>query len=77
MTAQYEAVRATSLGQEGGSRSAQGLAVRRRRGVPAATSPSQVLAQYGPDGPKGGGPMLPPRSQQKVRARHLGRQAYL
>jgi hypothetical protein len=35
MTAQYEAVRAVVLGQVGGMRSAQGLAVLRQRGVPA------------------------------------------
>ena len=35
MTAQYEAVRAAILGQAGGMRSAQGLAVLRQRGVPA------------------------------------------
>jgi hypothetical protein len=35
MTAQYEAVRAVVLGQVGGLRSTQGLAVLQQRGVPA------------------------------------------
>jgi hypothetical protein len=35
MTVQYEAVRARVLGQAGGLRSAQGLAVLQQRGIPA------------------------------------------
>jgi hypothetical protein len=70
MTAQYEAVRASVLGQAGGSRSAQARAVLQQRGVPAwlAVWAACVPATTSPPPMTGGTPgaVLPGSEQDLV-----------